>query len=81
MIWQDIVFGTGTIIFAVSLIPTIRDSQKPAVKTSLPTAIILAFFAVTSATLGLWFAVVAQVISCGLWSLLAFQRFNQNKKA
>lgn len=77
MIWQDIVFGVGTALFSIALIPTLRDTQKPALQTSLMTAVVLFIFAFTSATLGLWFACGSQILNGLIWSTLAWQRHTQ----
>lgn len=79
MIWQDVVFGVGTAVFSIALIPTLRDKQKPALLTSIPTAVILYVFAITSSTLNLRFAMIMQLVSATIWSALAWQRYRQNQ--
>lgn len=60
MIWQDWVFGIGTIIFAIALLPSVFGKEKPAISTSVPTGAILMFFAFTQASLSLWFTLAIQ---------------------
>ncbi len=79
MPWQDFVFSIGSWIFVISLIPTIRESQKPALATSLVTAIVLVFFAISYLSLGLWMSAVAVFATDIGWSILAYQRFRQKK--
>lgn len=74
MIWQDIVFGIGAVIFAVALIPTIRGAQKPPLMTSIPTTVVLLVFAVTQASLSLWVAAITSVFAASLWLTLAVQK-------
>lgn len=75
MIWQDWVFGIGTVIFSVALLPSVFGGEKPSLSTSLPTGAILMLFAVTQASLSLWFTAIMSVIAGSLWLVLAFQRY------
>lgn len=75
MIWQDIVFGVGTIIFSSALLPSIFSKDKPAISTSILTGITLIFFAVAQASLSLWFASVTNLIASALWITLAVQKY------
>ena len=77
MQWQDLVFFLGSWIFVVSMVPTIRGSQKPALATSLSTAIVLLIFAYTQVTLGLWLTAIATLATFIVWATLAFQRWKQ----
>ena len=74
MIWQDWVFGIGTIIFSIALVPSVLGKEKPAISTSLSTGITLMFFAFAQATLALWFACGASVLASVLWLTLAVQK-------
>jgi hypothetical protein len=74
MIWQDILFAVGGIVFAVALLPAVRDPQKPPLTTSLVTGCWLAAFVPAYATLGLTWAAVTTSISASLWLTLAWQR-------
>lgn len=76
---QDYIFAVGGIVFLVSLIPSIRDKQKPALSTSLLTGGVLILFALTYASLRFWFAAITQSVTAVLWLVLAYQRLSQNK--
>lgn len=79
MIWQDWVFGIGTVIFSVALLPSIFGGEKPSMSTSVPTGSILMLFAFTQASLSLWFAAVMSIVAGSLWFILAFQRYRIKK--
>ena len=74
---QDVVFTIGTSIFTVSLVPTLRDAQKPPLLTSMPTTIVLATFAISFASLHLWFSAGAAAVECCFWGAVAYQRYSQ----
>jgi hypothetical protein len=74
MSWQDYIIAVGNLIFAISLLPSIlSQTDKPHLKTSLPTALVLFVFVVTLSTLRLWFSAVATAIAASLWLTLAVQ--------
>lgn len=79
--WQDFVFTAGNIVFALSLIPSIRSPHKPALGTSIPTAAVLGAFAVCYATLNLWFSTFTAIVIGILWGVLAWQRRRQDGDA
>ncbi|MFO0781294.1 MAG: hypothetical protein U0524_00170 [Candidatus Saccharimonadales bacterium] len=78
--WQDYVLAVGAFFFSIALIPSLRGSQKPAVLTSVLTAITLAIFAVTFVTLDLWLSAIAEAIGVLCWGALAAQVMYQNRK-
>lgn len=80
MIWQDWVFGIGTVVFSIALLPSIFGGEKPSLSTSLPTGAILMLFAFTQASLSLWFACFMSIIAGFLWFVLALQRHRIKKK-
>lgn len=75
MIWQDWVLGATTIIFSISLLPSILGKEKPAISTSLTTGLTLILVVFTQATLSLWFAATASATASFLWLTLAVQKF------
>jgi hypothetical protein len=75
MQWQDWVLSVGAFAILVSLVPTIRGEQKPALTTSIMSTVIVATFGVTMATLGLWLSALANVLISAAWALLAYQRY------
>ena len=81
MVWQDIIFTIGSIIFIIALIPSIRGKDKPALSTSLLTGSILFIFSTTYLTLNLTFSTVTTGILASAWLILAFQKYNETKKS
>jgi hypothetical protein len=79
--WQDWVFAIGGLLVLVSLVPTIRAEQKPALTTSLMTTVLVFIFASTMVTLGLVLAAVTNYGISAAWGLLAFQGYQQQKRA
>jgi hypothetical protein len=75
MPWQDWVLSIGCFLILLSLIPTIRGDQKPALTTSVMSAAIVAVFAFTMTTLGLWISGLANGGIAIAWSVLAVQRY------
>lgn len=75
--WQDAVFTVGSVLFFVSLLPALRDGQKPPVKTSLLTGVVLSIYAVTMATLELYWTAFANAAVAAQWLTLAVQRWKQ----
>lgn len=77
MSWQDAVFGVGQFLFALSLVPGLRDAQKPPLFMSLPTAAVLLAFCAAYASLGLWLGAASVVLCAAMWLALAWQRWRQ----
>ena len=75
MQWQDLVFTIGQIIFIISLIPSIISKDKPALATSVITAIVLFVFAYVDFSLSLYFASVAVAATGVGWTVLAYQKY------
>lgn len=75
MIWQDIVVGTGTIVFLISLMPTLMNKNaKVPLLTSLPTAIVLYVFSLTFLTLRLYFSSSIQFLTATAWLMISIFR-------
>jgi hypothetical protein len=72
--WQDWILGLIGYVFALTLIPMLRQRAKPPLTTSLSTFALLMVMAVTEATLGLWNTTVSTVVTMALWGTLALQR-------
>jgi hypothetical protein len=73
--WQDWVFLTGSVFFAIALLPLVRDPKaRVPRKTSIPTALFIATFVVAHASLGLWMAACAEVVASSLWIFVALRR-------
>lgn len=73
MSWQDIVFGVGSILFILALIPTIRSGEKPAPTTSAATATILFFFGIAYMSLDLWFAAATSYLTSLTWAFILYK--------
>jgi hypothetical protein len=80
MPWQDWVLAVGSFIFAVALYPSIKSPDKPALSTSASTAAVLGVFAVTYVTLSLWMAAFTVTLTGIMWTILAVQKYQQDKK-
>lgn len=77
--WQDIVLALGSFILAAALIPSVISEHKPALWTSTLTCAVLAAFAITYASLSLWYAACTTTITALLWAILAVQRLIKNR--
>ena len=76
MSWQDIILSVGQWIFILALIPSILSkTEKPSLKTSLPTGIILIVYAGVYANLSLWISAVSVFMLALGWLVLAFQKY------
>jgi hypothetical protein len=75
VIWQDALFAAGGVVFALALLPALRDRQKPPLATSLTTGGWLAAFVPAYATIGLTLAAITTSVSSALWLTLAWQRW------
>ncbi|HSX14853.1 MAG TPA: hypothetical protein VLE72_03010 [Candidatus Saccharimonadales bacterium] len=80
MKWQDLIFVAGITILSLSLIPTIRGRQKPALITSLVTIVILIIFVVTDVSLNLPLSAAVTALSVVAWVILAYQKSRQAKR-
>lgn len=74
MIWQDILLMIGGFGFSVALFPAVRAREKPPRSTCLLTGTILASFTIAYATLGLWLAFVATLVTSTMWFILLCQK-------
>jgi hypothetical protein len=82
MLWQDIVFSVGSIVFSFALVPSIMDRfGKPNTSTSLTTAIVLSTYVVCFFSLGLFWSGIFSTLTAVGWYILFFQKMAQNKRA
>jgi len=72
--WQDLVFMIGGFIFAPSLLFMILGKDKPPVKTSLPTALVLTAYIVCYITMGFWLATISTTLTAICWYVLVFKK-------
>lgn len=80
MIWQDLVFTAGTIVFAAALLPSLFGKNKPELSTSLTTGSVSAVFAFTYFSLHLVFSSILTGVNSLFWFILAVQVYIRNKK-
>lgn len=75
MTWQDITIGIGQFMFAVALIPAIRDPRnKPPISTCMATFILLIVFAFAYSSMQMWITTASVLLcACG-WFALAWQQ-------
>lgn len=75
MIWQEAVITAGQLAFVALLMPTLLNhaSQVPR-WTSIPTALILAAFAVAFGTLALAGAAATSTASATAWAFIAWRK-------
>lgn len=75
MQWQDVVIASMYVPFNLALLPSIMSkNNKPALSTSLITAVCNGVIAFVQITLGLYFAAFATAINSALWLTLAYQK-------
>jgi hypothetical protein len=79
---QDWVFTLGSFIFSIALIPAIASkTDKPPIKTSAPTALVLYAFCWCYLTLGLYLSFVSGLLTAILWTILFLQKIkNENSR-
>jgi membrane glycosyltransferase len=75
--WQDIVLAVGQLALAIALVPTVLSHHKPALWTSTITSAVLVLFAVTYASLSLWYATFTTSLAAAMWIILAAQKILQ----
>jgi hypothetical protein len=79
--WQDWAIAVIQWVFALALIPTIRDaSAKPSLSSSLLTAILLTALSGIFITLELWNGALSSLAVAIAWFILTFQRWRLDRK-
>jgi threonine/homoserine/homoserine lactone efflux protein len=76
---QDLIISIGQIIFIVALLPTIFNKDKPPIKTSLPTGIILIIIAINFLSLTLYYSFITSGINGIEWLILTYQKYKSKK--
>jgi len=82
MIWQDIVFTAGSIVFALGLIPQLRDCLNGYTLnlwTASITTVVLTLYCVTYASLGLWLSAIP--FTATMWALILIVSWKNTKRA
>lgn len=80
MKWQDVVFSAGSLVFLVSLVPTLIGTKQPSLWTSIPTALVLWVFGVTYSTLQFHFSAIVTFASASLWVGIATRTIIESAK-
>jgi hypothetical protein len=80
MAWQDWAFAVGGFFFIVSLVPTMRGEQKPALTTCIMSVVIVTVFTATMASLELWLSALANAGIAVCWAIISMQRYAMNKR-
>ena len=78
--WQDLILAVSMAAFNIALIPSVMSKHKPAVNTSLLTAVFLVPVVVVYVTLSLWYSAVMVAINCILWTTLMIQKYIQTRE-
>jgi len=76
MVWQDWIFTIGSFIFSFALIPAIGTKEKPPIKTSLTTFLVLCAFICCYASLGFWVSVISGGTTAICWFILFLQKLD-----
>jgi len=79
MMWQDLIFSIGSIIFIIALIPTIIYGLKPPKLTSLPTALVLTLYSFTLYSLDLYWSAGLNLLTAILWYIIFIQSWRLDK--
>lgn len=77
MQWQDIVFTVGSLVFIIALLPSVFSENKPDIKTSALTTVILSVFALTYFSLHLYFSSIVTFATALVWGFLAWQKYHE----
>jgi hypothetical protein len=72
--WQDVTLSAGNIFFCFTLIPMLRQPERPPLLTCIPTALALLAGGFVFATLHLWLTALTQTITGLQWLALACKR-------
>ncbi len=74
-IWQDYLMLLGTLLIAVTLVPTLLEPEAAVPRTtSIPAALAVALFIIGTAGLDLWLTAAANALSCLFWILVIVYR-------
>jgi hypothetical protein len=71
--WQDVTLSAGNIFFCVTLIPMLRQPERPPLLTCIPTGLALVAGGLVFATLHLWLTAATQTITGLQWLALVFK--------
>jgi hypothetical protein len=72
--WQDVTLSAGNIFFCITLIPMLRQPERPPLLTCIPTGLALVAGGFVFATLHLWLTAATQTITGLQWLALVLKR-------
>ena len=72
--WQDVTLSAGNIFFCFTLIPMLRQPERPPLLTCIPTALALIAGGFVFASLHLWLTALTQTITGLQWLALVFKK-------
>jgi hypothetical protein len=71
--WQDVTLAAGNVFFCFTLIPMLRQPERPPLLTCIPSALALLAGGFVFASLHLWLTALTQTITGLQWLVLAFK--------
>lgn len=80
MQWQDLVITFGQIIFSLALLPMIFSKDKPSLISSIVTGLVLMIYVLTYITIQFWFGAAMTAVTGAIWLILAYQKYQLEKK-
>jgi len=81
MVWQDWVLSFATMMLGMSLIPTIRSDDKPALSTSILTTVFVFVIGTTMVTMELWLSAAMNYLIVLGWGTITLQKLRQIRRA
>ena len=72
--WQDVMLSAGNIFFCFTLIPMLRQPERPPLLTCIPSGLALLAGGFVFATLHLWLTALTQTITGLQWLALVLKR-------
>jgi hypothetical protein len=72
--WQDLTLSAGNIFFCFTLIPMLRQPERPPLLTCIPTGLALLAGGLVFATLHLWLTALTQMITGLQWLALVLKK-------
>jgi hypothetical protein len=72
--WQDVMLSAGNIFFCITLIPMLRQPDRPPLLTCIPTGLALLAGGFVFASLHLWLTALTQTLTGLQWLALVFKR-------
>lgn len=75
--WQDVMLSAGNIFFCLTLIPMLRQPERPPLLTCIPTGLALVGGGFVFATLHLWLTALSQDYNGTAVACSSFQKASQ----